>query len=320
MAARSPDIFHDIGLQKGIRVRLSVFATRLFSFLAYYTPVWFGYLMADIVAIWLYLRFAGYRDAVIENLRHVYRGRISERELRRRARWVFRTSSRNFWDLACVPRLDRDRLRTMHRVAEGAWDDLDTVLNRGKGAILISAHLGSFDFMGQYIITSRYRPLALTAPTVRQYLFAGVTYLRASLGGRIEVLTSHSIRSVIRALRSGEPVIMVADRNFSVGGSEVEFFGCKTLLPTGPVKLARETGAPLIPIFTFRTDIRSRKRDFYFCIGEPVYIERTTNREADIAHGMGKMVAMLEHYISKAPEQWVMFQPVWGKKGVRSRE
>jgi lauroyl/myristoyl acyltransferase len=119
------------------------------------------------------------------------------------------------------------------------------------------------------------------------------------------------LRQLVRATRNAEFVTMVADRNFTDRGYPVEFFGKPTMLPSGPVKLARETGAPLIPVLAYRKSIQDRTREFFFRIGQPIYIERTMNRDLDVATGMRKVVDVLEESILRAPEQWVMFQPVW---------
>lgn len=311
MAVRSRNILQETGYDTGLGVRLSIIAARLFSFIAYHTPLSIGYLMADVTAVWMFLRFHSYRRAVMANLRTVYDGALPERELRKRARWVFRTSSRNFWDLASLPRFDRQRLEAMHYVEVGSWDLIDEAMERGSGAIMISAHLGAFDFIGQYVLTGRHRPLALTASTVSNYLFAGVTFWRRSLGSRVEVVNSDSLRHVVQAMRNGEFVAMVADRNFAERGYPATFFGKPTTLPVGAVKLARATGAPLIPVLAYRKSIRDRKREFFFRIGQPIYVDRTANRSADIAEGMRRVVDVLEESIRRAPEQWVMFQPVW---------
>lgn len=311
MAIRSETRNPAYGLGDGRGIRLSIFTARLFSFITFYTPVWLGYLFADIVGHFLFWRFRNYRQAVIDNLKHVYRGEATDYELGRDARWVFRASSRNFWDLCTLPRMSRERLAEMHYLADGTWETLDEVLAQGKGAILLTGHVGSFDFIGQYVILSKHRPLVLTAPTVSPSIFAGVTFLRASLGARIEVANSKSLRRVITALRNGELVVMVADRAFTEYGYPVEFFGKRTRMPAGPVKLAREFGAPLIPHFTYRAHPKRRERKFVLHMGAPYYVERTENREADIARGMAWMTETLEHYISLAPRQWVMFQKVW---------
>lgn len=284
---------------------------KIVGFIAYYTPVWIGYLIADIAGHVMYWRFLDYRRAVIDNLRHIYRGNVSEATLRRQARWIFRISARNFWDLSTVPHLTHPEIGNMIRVAEGSWDSLHETLGRGHGAILVTGHVGAFDFTGQYIIAGRFRPLVLTAPTVSPLFFAGVTYLRGSMGARIHVANPRALRRIVTALRNKEPVMMVADRNFSDSGSDVNFFGSPTRLPAGAVKLARETGAPIVPVFTYRENIRKRERRFVYYLGKPLWIEKTANRERDIARGMETMVKILERHIAMAPEQWVMFQRVW---------
>jgi lauroyl/myristoyl acyltransferase len=311
VAVRSRNVLLEYGFGKGYRVRLSVLAARVFSFFAYHTPVPIGYFLADLIAVWMFLRFHNYRRVVMSNLRNVYRGELPERELRKRARWVFRTSSRNFWDLASLPRMDRERLETMHYVEEGSWEIIDDAMAKGSGAILIGAHLGAFDFIGQYVLAGRHRPLVLAASTVPDYLFAGVMYWRSSLGVRLRLVGRQTLRDIVQAIRKGEFVTMVGDYNFGAKGYPVDFFGHPTTLPSGAVKLARETGAPLIPVLSFRKSIQHRTREFYFRIGPPIYIERTENRDYDIDVGMKTVVAVLEDNISRAPEQWVIFQRVW---------
>ena len=203
MAVRSRNVIYEFGLGKSFSARLSVVAARVFSFFAYHTPLSIGYFLADLTAVWMFLRFHNYRRTVMSNLRHVYGNELPEREIRKRARWVFRTSLRNFWDLASLPRMDRERLESMHYVEEGNWEIIDDVMAKGSGAILISAHLGAFDFIGQYVLTGRHQPLVLTAATVPDYLFAGVMYWRSSLGVRFEVLGSRTIRHIVQAIRRG---------------------------------------------------------------------------------------------------------------------
>lgn len=318
MAARRSRVWPVEGLEfAGYGPRLIVLLARVVSVITFHSPVWVGYLIADLVGHWMFWRFPSYRNAVIDNLRHVYRFRIPESALRRKARWVFRVSARNFWDLCCVPHIDRMELKSMHRVVEGNWEMIDDALAEGHGVILVTGHLGAFDFIGQYVLTSRYRPLVLTAPTVGRSLFAGVTYLRASRGGRIEVASARSLRHVVQALRAGELVLMVVDRDFTDGGWPVDFFGSPTTLPAGAVKLARELGSPIIPLISLRENVRRRARRFIFYIGEPIRIERTHDRAADLDRGMRQLASTLEHYISLAPEQWVTFQPVWKPESKR---
>lgn len=84
------------------------------------------------------------------------------------------------------------------------------------------------------------------------------------------------------------------------------FMGHATTLPPGPVRIARETGAPLIPIFTRRV-----ARGHELSISEPFKIERTGDLSEDMAKGMEQLVRALEAGITSSLDQWVMFQRVW---------
>jgi lauroyl/myristoyl acyltransferase len=289
-------------------------AARVMGWAARIIPLRVGYWFSDRAGNLLYWRSLRYRRNVVDNLRHVHRGAIDEERLREQSINVFQVSCRNFWDLARAPYYQMDDLSKMIRFDSGSWEILDRVKAEGKGGVLLSAHLGAFDFVGQYIVRTRYDPLILTSPTVSEVVFAGVTYWRSRTGGRVERTSAGSLRRIVKALRNGEFVGLVSDRDFSVDGSGVPvmFFGKETTLPGGPARLARDTGAPLIPLFAIRDDNRSPDR-YLFHIVEPMYVEKTDDVHEDVRRGVQQMARVLEHYISLAPEQWVMFQKVWNQ-------
>lgn len=291
---------------------LSIPLIKILSFITFYTPYQIGYLLCDWIGNLIYIVSVDYRRAVMDNIRHVHRGQIDEERLRRQTRMVFRTSARNFWDLACVPYLSQQELQEMYRLETGSWEILDEIMESDKGAILVTSHLGAFDFIGQYVAV-RYRPITLTAPTVSPFMFAAVNYLRSSIGARMEVVSTGTLRRMIRALRNGEMVLLAIDRDYAHTGQPVTLFGSETTLPAAPIRLARDTGVPIVPVFTLRDDVVAHARRFAYHVGPPISIERTDDRRADVQRGMRRVADTLEYYISRAPEQWVMFQPVWPK-------
>jgi hypothetical protein len=77
-------------------------------------------------------------------------------------------------------------------------------------------------------------------------------------------------------------------------------------LPPGAVRIARETGAPIVPIFAVR------KGDRRGIMIEPSFVvEKTSNLDDDLAQGMARLVEVLEKAIGSLPDQWVMFQRAW---------
>jgi lauroyl/myristoyl acyltransferase len=221
-------------------------------------------------------------------------------------RSIFRTSARNFMDLITILRQpERNFIRSV-RLVRGSWEILDGVLAQGKGGILVTGHVGCFDYIGQALETRGYKQTVVTGRTTSRFIFDGVTWLRASRGSTLVEPTPSGVRKVMKAVRRNEFATIVTDRDFFQNGHDVVFMGRETTLPPGPVRIARQTGAPLIPVFSRRV-----AKGHELSIGEPFHVERTSDVKADMAAGMEKLVEALEAGITSSLDQWVMFQRVW---------
>jgi len=299
--------------------RWGIVAAWLFANFTRITPTRVGYWLADRVGDFAYWRTRVYRLNVIDNLRHAYRGELTELALRGQARRTFRVSARNFWDLGRVPHLSREDFNRMTRLPENDWSMIEALHAEGKGCIILTGHFGAFDFVGQTLFVRGYNPYVLTSPTVGEFVYSAVSWLRKSKGAPIEDISSAAIRRMMRVLRQGGYVGFVADHDFTDTGVPVRLFGEITTLPVGAVRLSRVTGAPIVPVFAQRDDDGGRAQRYAFHIGDPFVIERTSDERADVEVGMRRMVETLEHYISMRPEQWVMFQRVWPEEAKRRR-
>jgi KDO2-lipid IV(A) lauroyltransferase len=183
---------------------------------------------------------------------------------------------------------------------------LDAALAEGHGVVIVSAHLGAFDFVGQGLHLLGYPLTCVTARTTARFVFDGVTFLRGSQGPAMVDATPVGIRRTIQVIRHGGCAVILVDRDFFMNGMRVVFFGRETTLPIGALRIARETGAPVVPVFPQRVPGGHVLR-----IDEPFRIERTADLDADLADGLQRLVPVLERAIGRAPGQWVMFQRVW---------
>jgi len=288
------------------RYQLSVFLAELFSWIFWLIPKPIRYLLADRAGDIFRRATNTYRDNVEANVAQVLGLTTESAEVRAAVKSIFHTSSRNFTDLITTPRQSSNSLVGSLKVRHGHWGIVDDALAQGKGVILVSGHLGSFDQVGQVFWARGYKLTIVTGRTTSRFIFDGVTHLRGSRGAKLVEPTPSGIRQVIRALRQGEVAVIVGDRDHFQNGRAVELFGRTTTLPPGAIRIARDTGATIVPIAQRRTG-RTHELD----ILEPFTVPRTADLEADMAAGFANVLPRLEHAIRESINQWVMFQRVW---------
>lgn len=288
------------------KARVSIALAWVLGRVLFSLPQSWAYWLADRAGTVTYHLFRTYRRNVRANVSRVLAPGESDREVDRVVRRVFQTSARNFVDLLRVPYVSSRRVREMVRVQPGGWERLDGAMTEGRGVIIATAHLGAFDFVAQILAVRGYDVTALTTRTVPEFIHAAVDYLRGSRGLTLEHATPGGVRRVVRALERGGLVGMVADRDFFQSGVPCSFFGHETTLPPGPIRIARQTGAPVVPAFA------PRAGDGYDLIfEEPFSVPRTEDAEADVRQGLERLIAAFERAIGRSPDQWVMFQRVW---------
>jgi KDO2-lipid IV(A) lauroyltransferase len=247
-----------------------------------------------------------YAENVRANLTQASGGQLADDEVTSLVKNVFRISGRNFMDLITMSRVSFRYLRNAVQLVEGDWSLIENAIARGRGVIFVTGHVGCFDFIGQLFRARGYKLTIVTGRTTSRFLFDGVTHLRGSRGNHMVEPTPSGVRNVIRALRRGECAVFLSDRDFFQNGREVTFFGRKTTLPPGAVRIARDTGAMVVPIFS-----RRKARGYEMRILEPFSVAASSNVEADVEAGLKLLVHVLEQGITGNLDQWAMFQRVW---------
>jgi mitochondrial fission protein ELM1 len=90
-------------------------------------------------------------------------------------------------------------------------------------------------------------------------------------------------------------------------GIPTEFFGHKTLSPTGAIRFTHFLDTPLLPAYILRIKGPYHK----IKILSPFTIEKTGNEEKDLAINLEKINRILEDYIKKFPDQYLWFYKRW---------
>jgi len=283
---------------------LGYYTYRLLGALVPHVPSSVGYAIFRFLGDFAYSTSTADRENVHDNLRHVMGGRTNPAQIEKAARQVFRNQAYNYFDLFRVASLDPEQIEQL--VTTHGWERVDRALSDGKGLIIVTAHFGNVDVVAQ-VLAVRHYPVTVAAEHLQpEKLYQYVVSLRASQGIRL-IPADRFLRPLYRALRNNEIVGLAVDRNLTGTGTLTDFFGAPALLPDAPVRVALRTGATLMPAFGLRQHDGTLEAFFE----PPLQLEKTGNASHDVRSGMAKVVAALEKYITRYPEQWVMFQPVW---------
>ncbi len=161
----------------------------------------------------------------------------------------------------------------LERVHPAGAEGLLESLGAGKGAVLALPHMGNWDSAGAWFTLAygdRFegRLMSVAERLKPESLFDRFVAYRESMGLEILPLSGGStpvFNALSERLRSGGVVALVADRDLSKSGVEVDFFDGKARMPPGPAALAVATGAPLHPVGLWYED-----EGLGGCIHEPL--------------------------------------------------
>jgi KDO2-lipid IV(A) lauroyltransferase len=244
------------------------------------------------------------RRILSHNFRYVLGPNASEQDVQDTVRRACVNIAKGHYDLFRLGRLTYEEITAMTQL-EG-MSNVVPALERGKGVVAITAHIGNIDIIGQI-------PGALGVPvsgpverTKPDRLFEYTLRLRSSHGVNLYP-SDGPMREIFRALKRGEIVGLPTDKGIAASSREIEFFGSPARLPSGPVRLALRTGAALVPVFTQRLPDDT----FKVCIEPELELQQSGDRKADELAGMRQIVAIMEKYISKNPDQWLVAAPIW---------
>lgn len=195
------------------------------------------------------------------------------------------------------------RLKKLARI-EGL-DHLRTVLEQGKGVLLLSAHFTTLELIGR-LLTLHHPFAAMYRPhenPVIEYLFARNRNHHCE-----RAIRRDDIKGLLRALRDNLPVWYAQDQ--SKGGKNsviVPFFGEPAATQTSTHRIARASGAPVLPFF----GIREPDGHYRLVIRPPLQAFPTDDPVADTA----RINTVIEDAVRMAPEQYF-----WAHRRFRKRK
>lgn len=245
------------------------------------------------------------------NLRRVVGPRVSEAELDDLVKRGLRSYARYWMEAFRLPALSRREILAGFRLAPDGVEKLAADVAAGRGAVVALPHAGNWDAAGAWVAATGW-PLTTVAERLRpEGVYERFLAFRQGLG--MEILPTHGgdrppFDVLVDRLRVGAVVPLLADRDLSARGVEVEFFGGRTRMPAGPALLAIRTGAPLyVASLWYEPDVACAAIEGPLALPGPdsgPLDDRVRSVTQRIADGLAAGIA-------RHPEDWHMLQRMW---------
>jgi KDO2-lipid IV(A) lauroyltransferase len=182
-------------------------------------------------------------------------------------------------------------------------------LARGKGVVLALPHSGNWDASGMWLV-ARYGPFTTVAERLRpQSVFDRFVAYREAIGMEVVALTGGErppAQVLNERLRQNRVVCLLADRDLSRSGIEVDFFGEPATMPPGPSLLAATTGATLLAVHGFFVG----EHGWGHTISAPIDLGEGRLRDK-VTFGTQRLADYFAQGIARYPADWHMLQRLW---------
>lgn len=287
----------------------SRFGTKLWMMLARRLPPRAGHALARVVTAALYRR----KDAgplyriIYGNQAGVLGPAASPEQIDLGVKAVLNHAGMCTLDLMQISARGEEAVRRAVTFPQEFWDDAAAAKAAGRGVLICGCHLSNFNLAFLKYAVEGF-PLQILSAAHTGGGFKLLTELRDRGVLEETPLDGSALRKAILRLQTGGAVATGIDWPYGADEDDpIDFFGRPSLLPTGYIRLALSANALVLPLACRW----SPERGYYAITAPLIELERTGDRTTDVRHNARRLLSVMEQWISAAPDQWLMYHPVW---------
>ncbi len=269
-----------------------------------------AYSLFDRGASWLVKRDGKSVRRLRKNLLRVTSD-LSDAQMKELLQEAMASYMRYWCDTFRFPNWDTERINSTVTVTREEL--LLNGIKSGRGVIVALPHAGNWDHAGAYFCLKGIHLVTVAERLKPERLFNEFLRYRQAMGMEVLALDSQSMTTLAQRLREGHLVALVADRDLSKSGIDVQFFGKPARMPAGPAVLALKTGAILLTAFVNYT------RDGIHISFDEISIPETGTQEEKVSVLVQKSANNFARGISQHPEDWHMLQRIWIDEDFKER-
>ncbi len=291
--------------RKSISRTSLIWLTKLVQLFARLVPYRVGVLVGGFIGFLSFYLLPRERSRTLAHLTQVFGDKNHA--------WIRKMARRNFIHLgkSLLEIMLMSPWRTSSIVDIEGLENLNKALERGRGVVYVTGHIGNWELMAYAVASKKYPISVIAAPIEPEQVNDMIVRLREKLGVRT-ILRSRpgATKELIRVFKENRVLGILIDQDTDVESAFVNFLGRPAWTPTAAASMAIKFNAPVI--FGY---IRRSKNDRHtVTIEGPLDLIMTGNREKDIIDNTAMMTKKIEGCILNAPEQWVWMHRRWRRQ------
>jgi KDO2-lipid IV(A) lauroyltransferase len=190
-----------------------------------------------------------------------------------------------------------------HFTFEGG-ENLDRAISRGRGAVLVTGHFGSWELACPVLARRGYHVDVVVGVQRNLLVQRMMNEIRRRSG--VGVIEPEGLFRAVKSLKENRLVAMLSDQDAGKKGVFVDFLGAPASTPKGPARLAILSGAPIVPGFIIRSGGPSHR----IVLETPLWPARIPS-EAAVLDLTQAYTRVIESYVRRYPDHWLWTHRRW---------
>jgi KDO2-lipid IV(A) lauroyltransferase len=245
------------------------------------------------------------RRKTLANIRIAFPRGFDEAQVEALARAVWVRLGQALFEVVRCRGWERERIVEQVARARGV-ERLKGALAQGKGALVVTGHLGNWELLGGFLSTLH--PISAVAQHLYDERFDRiVTDFREKDLQVAMIKRGMALRGILSALKEGRIVIALVDQDTGKDGVFTPFFGRSAWTQSGVARIAQKTGAPIVPAFM----VRGADGRFEAHVEHPFEVGGGKDPAAAVLEGVRRYTEAVESYVKAYPDQWMWMHERW---------
>jgi KDO2-lipid IV(A) lauroyltransferase len=251
------------------------------------------------------------RRLALEHVRLAFGDALSPAARERLARASFINIARCFCEVA---KIEEIRASLDSYIDADGMEHLEAALAQGKGAVVITGHIGNWELLAAYFAHKGFPVAAIARRIYEPRLNHLLVAFREGNGVKTIVRESpHATRDMLHVLKTRGVLAMLIDQDTKASSVSVPFFGRAARTPAAAAALAVRRGLPALAVFIQRRPEGGHRITVLRAFAVPA----TGDERHDVRELTAAFNQAIEAQIRKNSAEWVWWHRRWHRAPIR---